>query len=80
MALLDIRQRAGYVFLAVLLGHVVLISAQVNSKSGVPVLEAAAFGIFAEVQRGTAAILGGIRHVWSGYVGRTVPYARIAAL
>jgi rod shape-determining protein MreC len=69
MALLDIRQRAGYLFLAVMLGHVVLISAQVNSRSGVPVLEAAAFGVFAEVQRGTASILGGIRHVWSGYVG-----------
>jgi rod shape-determining protein MreC len=69
MALLDTRQRAGYVFLAVMLGHVILISAQVNAKSGVPVLEAAAFGIFAEVQRGTASILGGIRHVWSGYVG-----------
>jgi len=69
MALLDNRQRAGYVFLAVLLGHVILISAQVNAKSGVPVLEAAAFGIFAEVQRGTASILSGIRHAWSGYVG-----------
>jgi rod shape-determining protein MreC len=69
MALLDIRQRAGYLFLAVVLGHVVLISAQVNSRSGVPVLESATFGIFAEVQRGTASILGGIRHVWSGYVG-----------
>jgi rod shape-determining protein MreC len=69
MAPLDFRQRAGYLFLAVLLGHVVLISAQVNSKSGVPVLEAAAFGIFAELQRGTASILGGVRHVWSGYVG-----------
>ena len=31
MALLDIRQRAGYLFLAVMLGHVILISAQVNS-------------------------------------------------
>ena len=33
MALLDIRQRAGYLFLAVMLGHVLLISAQVNSRS-----------------------------------------------
>ena len=33
MALLDM-QRAGYVFLAVVLGHVVLISAQVSSRSG----------------------------------------------
>jgi rod shape-determining protein MreC len=68
MALLDM-QRAGYCFLAVVLGHVVLISAQVSSRSGVPVLESATFGVFAEVQQGTSSILGGIRHVWHGYVG-----------
>ena len=69
MAILDIRQRSGYLFLAVLLGHIILISAQVNSKSGVPVLEAAVFGVFAEVQRGTSAMVSGVSHVWSGYVG-----------
>ena len=69
MALLDIRQRAGYLFLAVLLGHIILISAQVNSKSGVPVLETAVFGVFAQVQRGTSAIVSGVSRVWSGYVG-----------
>ena len=50
--LLDIRQRSGYLFLAVMLGHILLISAQVNSKSGVPILEAVTFGVFSEVQRG----------------------------
>jgi rod shape-determining protein MreC len=69
MALIDIRQRTGYLFLAVLLGHVILISAQVQSKSGVPVLEAVAFGFFAEAQRGTSAVITGVRNVWSGYVG-----------
>lgn len=68
VALLDIRQRAGYLFLAVMLGHIILISAQVNSRSGVPVLEAVTFGVFAEVQRGTSAIVSGGRAVWSGYV------------
>ena len=52
MAFIDIRQRSGYLFLGVMLGHVLLISAQVNSKTGVPVLEAVTFGVFAEVQRG----------------------------
>jgi len=52
MALLDIRRRSGYLFLAVMLFHVILISAQVNSRSGVPVLESVTFGVFAEVQRG----------------------------
>jgi rod shape-determining protein MreC len=69
VALLDIRQRAGYLFLAVLLGHVILISAQVNSRSGVPVLESVTFGFFAEVQRGTSSIVTGLRRFWSGYVG-----------
>ena len=69
MALLDIRQRAGYLFLAVTLGHIILISAQVNSKSGVPVLEQVTFGVFAEVQRSMTAVVSGVRHLWSGYVG-----------
>lgn len=69
MALLDIRQRAGYLFLAVLLGHIILISAQVNTKGGVPALEAAVFGVFAEVQRGTSSVISVISDVWSGYVG-----------
>jgi rod shape-determining protein MreC len=69
MALLDIRQRAGYLFLAVTLGHVILISAQVNSRSGVPVLEQVTFGVFAEVQRSMTAVVSGVRHLWSGYVG-----------
>ena len=69
MALLDIRQRAGYLFLAVVLGQIILISAQVNSHSGVPVLEQVTFGVFAEVQRAAASVVSGLRHSWSGYVG-----------
>ena len=68
MALLDIRQRSGYLLLAVLLGHIILISAQVNSRSGVPVLEEVIFGVFAEVQRGTTALVSGVRQAWAGYV------------
>jgi len=68
MALLDIRRRSGYLFLAVMIGHVILISAQVNSKSGVPVLEAVTFGIFAEAQRGLSTGVSGIRRVWNRYV------------
>ena len=69
MALLDIRERAGYLFLVVTLGHIILISAQVNSRSGVPVLEQVTFGVFAEVQRSMTGVVSGIRHFWSGYVG-----------
>jgi rod shape-determining protein MreC len=69
VALLEIRQRSGYLFLAVMLGHVLLISAQVNSQKGVPVLEAVTFGIFSEVQRAMSSGVSGIRHGWGGYVG-----------
>lgn len=68
MTLFHLRQRSGYLLLGVLLGHILLISAQVSSKSGVPVLEAVTFGIFSEVQRVVAEGVSGARRVWSGYV------------
>jgi rod shape-determining protein MreC len=69
MAVLDLRQRSGYLFLGVILGHILLISAQVNSRTGVPILEAVTFGIFSEVQRGLASGVSGVRRVWAGYIG-----------
>ena len=69
MAILDVRQRSGYLFLAVMLGHVILISAQVNSRSGVPVLESVTFGLFAEVQRGSSSGVSSFRTVWNRYIG-----------
>jgi rod shape-determining protein MreC len=69
MARLETRSRAGYLLLAAIVGHVLLISAQVNSKSGVPILEAVTFGVFAELERGTAGVTGSVRHAWSEYVG-----------
>jgi rod shape-determining protein MreC len=69
VAILDLRQRSGYLFLAVMLGHVLIISAQVNSQKGVPVLEAVTFGIFSEVQRVMSNGVSGIRRGWGGYVG-----------
>jgi rod shape-determining protein MreC len=68
MALLDLRLRAGYLFLAVVIGHIVLISTQVNTRTGVPILETVTFGAFAEVQRATSATLNGVRDVWYGYL------------
>jgi rod shape-determining protein MreC len=68
MALLDIRQRTGYLFMAVIVGHIALISAQVTTVSGVPMLEAVTFGAFAEVQRGASSVIGGVRTSWSDYL------------
>ncbi len=69
MALLGTRPRAGWLFLAVTVGHIILISAQVNTKSGVPILESVTFGVFSELQRSVSALVTGIRDGWSGYVG-----------
>ena len=68
MARLDVRPRAGYLFLAVVILHLVLISIQVNARAGVPILESLAFGAFAEVQRATSGIFDGLREAWAGYV------------
>ncbi|HLB44246.1 MAG TPA: rod shape-determining protein MreC [Candidatus Limnocylindrales bacterium] len=69
MALFDSRQRAGYLFVGVTLAHILLISAQVNSPTGVPILQMIVFGAFAEVQRGISAGISGVERVWGGYVG-----------
>jgi rod shape-determining protein MreC len=68
MAVVDIRRRTGYLFLAVIVGHVILISTQVTTKRGVPMLEAAVFGIFSEVQRGANTVATSVRSGWQDYV------------
>jgi rod shape-determining protein MreC len=68
MAIADIKQRPGVVLGAAILLHVVLISAQVNTASGLPVLEVVTFGSFSEVNRGAMAMIDGVRGMWFGYV------------
>jgi rod shape-determining protein MreC len=67
MAALDVRQRTGWLFMAVTVVHIILISAQVNTRRGVPMLEAATFGVFAEVQRATTSVVGGVQDSWQNY-------------
>jgi len=68
MSLPDIRQRSGYLLLAVVVGHLILISTQVNSRAGVPLLQAAAFAAYSEVQGVTYAVVSGVTRAWNGYV------------
>ena len=68
MAIADIKQRPGLVLGGAILLHVILISAQVNTASGLPVLQVVTFGSFSEVQRGTMAVINGVRGLWSGYI------------
>jgi rod shape-determining protein MreC len=66
--MLDIRRSTGLLFFLIVVGHVILISAQVQSKSGGRLLETVLFTAFSEVQRGTAGGLGGVRNIWTGYI------------
>jgi rod shape-determining protein MreC len=68
MAIADIRQRPGVLLGAAILLHVVLISAQVNTATGIPLLQVVTFGSFSEVQRATTQSISGVRGMWSGYV------------
>jgi rod shape-determining protein MreC len=68
MALPNIRQRSGYLLLVVVIGQIILISTQVNARSGVSLLRATVFGAFAEVQRASGAAVEGTRGVWNSYV------------
>jgi rod shape-determining protein MreC len=66
--MLDIRKRTGYLFLAVMVAQVLLVSAQVQTKTGSTVLPAVTFELFSRVQFATASVLDFGRHGWSNYV------------
>jgi rod shape-determining protein MreC len=67
MAILDIRQRTGWAFMIVVIAHIILISAQVRTRRGVPFLEAVTFGAFAEVQRATTGGVATVQEGWQNY-------------
>ncbi|HEY8549587.1 MAG TPA: rod shape-determining protein MreC [Vicinamibacterales bacterium] len=67
--MIEIHRRTGYLLLAMLLAQIILISAQVTTSSGTRVLQAVTFGVFSQVQLGTAWVFGGFRAVWDGVVG-----------
>jgi rod shape-determining protein MreC len=61
------HRRTLTLLIVICLGHVMLISAQVQSKSGLPVIEHVAFGTMARLQGLAAGIADGISSVWHGY-------------
>jgi rod shape-determining protein MreC len=69
MAVLDVRPRAGYLFLGMVLAHILLISSQVNARSGVSVLEAMTFGVFSELQRSISSGVSTVADIWGNYAG-----------
>jgi len=62
------RGGSAVLFVLVVVAQIILISAQVTSKSGMPVLQAVAFGLVAELQRGGAGAVDALTSTWSGYV------------
>ncbi|MEQ1898951.1 MAG: rod shape-determining protein MreC [Vicinamibacterales bacterium] len=68
MPILDLRRRAGSVFGVLTVVHVLVISTQVTTRRGLPLMEEVAFGAFSEVQRAMSSGLRGLGNAWSGYV------------
>ena len=61
------RQRTGWVFFGVMLAQVLLVSAQVQTRSGLPVIEAVSFGAFSRVQGTTSAMVHSVRDFFTNY-------------
>lgn len=67
MALLEIRQRTGWLFVALVVTHLVLISTQAKTGTGATVFRSVVFGAFAEVQRTTDGGVSAVKGTWEDY-------------
>ena len=76
----DRRPRTSYLLLAVVVGHLILISAQVRAGPRNSVLEQVAFGAFAEVQHALTVAWQSVAGTWSEYVALRDLHARNDAL
>jgi len=65
--MLDIHKRTGFLFLGVMMAQVILVSAQVQTKTGTRALQAVSFEVFSRVESGTASMVRGSRNVWGDY-------------
>lgn len=63
----EFRKRTGVIFIVAIVAQVLLVSAQVQTREGVRVIEAVSFGAFARVQGVTSSAVRGVRDVWSNY-------------
>lgn len=67
-AVLAGRRRVGPLLVAALLGHLLLVSLQVNTAGGVTVFSALVFGAFGEVQRLAGGATSAAETSWARYV------------
>ena len=77
---LEFQKRTGYLLVAALLGHLLLISAQVSSQQGASVLETTIFGALSRVQALTASVTHGVTGAWGNYLALKGHRARADAL
>jgi cell shape-determining protein MreC len=61
------RKRTGWILFAAIIAQVLLVSAQVQTRSGVRAIEAVSFGAFARVQGGASSLVRSVRDVWVNY-------------
>jgi rod shape-determining protein MreC len=61
-------RRLGTLLAVALLGHLLLVSLQVNTAGGVTVFNALVFGTVGEVQRAAGGLAGGLGGAWGRYV------------
>lgn len=80
MSLADLKQRPGLVLGVAIVLHVTIISAQVNTAAGLPVLRVVTFGAFAELQRLVSGAVTGVQDLWQGYVALRTVHGENAAL
>jgi rod shape-determining protein MreC len=66
--LIDIRRSTTFLFLLACLCNVLLISWQVQSKSGGPLLASVDFNAYAPVARGSSSLVNGAASLWGRYV------------
>jgi rod shape-determining protein MreC len=66
--MLAIHRRTLFLLLVISVGHVLLISVQVQSKSGLPLLESVSFATFSSVQHGSTGLVDGVLSIWRRYL------------
>ncbi len=64
----DLGNRARYLLVAVIVGHVLLVSAQVGTSAGPSLLRATIVALVTRLQEGSWIVAGGVRSVFDGYV------------
>jgi rod shape-determining protein MreC len=67
MARADAGRRARSLLVAVVLGHVLLISAQVGTPAGPSLLRTTVVAVVTEFQEASWLVVGAVRSVWDGY-------------